>query len=234
MAYNALYGYDTALQGYGRANTPGATTQGRQRQYPAWMTDMNARGIGEAQDYTPTVPGFIEIPRYIAPPPIAQAQEQTAPQAMGFTADTRQAEGGFGAANDQVGNRAAPGYLGDVLGGLGLSTGTYGGIGGGMADGLGLTGNEQMGHDANAAAGNENASAQGSVDAASAMDGLWRGGAVTANRLRGPNPPGPDDGFAALDIGEGVMTAAAMKHYGPAFLARLNKLQVPKGSSNNR
>lgn len=33
------------------------------------------------------------------------------------------------------------------------------------------------------------------------------GGAVTRNRLIGPNPTGPDDGYAALDVGEHVLTA---------------------------
>ena len=218
MAINPLYGYDTGQYGYGQANTPS-----RQRKYPAWMTDPNARGIGMAESYTPTVPAFTEIPRYYAPtePPAAQEQ-MTAPQSAGFASDTRQGgEGGFGAANDQVGNQPAPGYLGDILGGLGLSTGTYGGSAGGMA-----SGSELDGLGGQAQANTEAMSGSGFGD----PRGMYRGGMVTANRLHGPNPPGHDDGFAALEIGEGVMTAAAMQHYGPAFLARLNKLQVPKGA----
>ena len=46
----------------------------------------------------------------------------------------------------------------------------------------------------------------------------------------GPDPAGPDDGYAALNIGEGVLTAAAMKHYGPGLLRKLNKLVIPKAA----
>jgi hypothetical protein len=37
-----------------------------------------------------------------------------------------------------------------------------------------------------------------------------------------------------MDIGEGVLTAKAMKHYGPGIVARLNKLQVPKRAFSKR
>ena len=51
---------------------------------------------------------------------------------------------------------------------------------------------------------------------------------ITRNKLMGPNPDGPDDGYGSLKVGEGVLTVKAMKHYGSAFLAKLNKLAVPK------
>jgi hypothetical protein len=51
--------------------------------------------------------------------------------------------------------------------------------------------------------------------------GFARGGLVSAGRLAGPNPPGPDDGHAALDAGEYVVRAAqARKHQG--LLAAIN------------
>jgi hypothetical protein len=37
-----------------------------------------------------------------------------------------------------------------------------------------------------------------------------------------------------MDIGEGVLTAKAIRHYGPGIVARLNKLQVPKGAFSKR
>ena len=58
--------------------------------------------------------------------------------------------------------------------------------------------------------------------------GMYRGGIVTANRLRGPDPRGPDDGYVAMDKGEGVLTAEAVRHYGPGLVHRLNRLAVPK------
>lgn len=41
-----------------------------------------------------------------------------------------------------------------------------------------------------------------------------KGGHVTRDRLAGPNPPGPDDGYAALDAGEFVIKASDVKKLG--------------------
>lgn len=49
-----------------------------------------------------------------------------------------------------------------------------------------------------------------------------QGGMVTADRLGGPNPPGPDDGYAALDVGEHVIRADSARKLGPDILNRLN------------
>ena len=62
----------------------------------------------------------------------------------------------------------------------------------------------------------------------------YMGGFITKNRLIGPNPPGPDDGFIAMQTGEGVMTRAAMAHYGPDFLKNVNRLLVPKNDNDAR
>jgi hypothetical protein len=69
-------------------------------------------------------------------------------------------------------------------------------------------------------------------------EGYAKGGAVTRDRLKGKNPPGPDDGSAALDVGEHVIPAdevramggqanvmklrAAMRDRGPELMAMLN------------
>jgi len=66
------------------------------------------------------------------------------------------------------------------------------------------------------------------------LAGMYRGGIVTANRLQGPDPRGPDDGYVAMDKGEGVLTAKAVQHYGPGIVARLNKLAVPKAAFAKR
>ena len=53
--------------------------------------------------------------------------------------------------------------------------------------------------------------------------GDWaKGGMVTKERLMGMDPPGPDDGYGALDTGEFVLTASAVKKLGPGNVAKLN------------
>lgn len=51
---------------------------------------------------------------------------------------------------------------------------------------------------------------------------FYRGGHVTPEKLGGPNPPGPDDGHATLDVGEFVIRASAAEKLGPDILERLN------------
>jgi hypothetical protein len=49
-----------------------------------------------------------------------------------------------------------------------------------------------------------------------------KGGKVTPDRLMGPDPAGPDDGFAALKSGEFVLNEKAAKEIGYEVLKRLN------------
>lgn len=53
-------------------------------------------------------------------------------------------------------------------------------------------------------------------------DGWAKGGFVAKGLLSGPNPKGPDDGYGALDDGEFVIKASAVKKYGKAFLEQIN------------
>lgn len=55
-----------------------------------------------------------------------------------------------------------------------------------------------------------------------------QGGPVTRERLRGPNPAGPDDGYGALDAGEHVINAKASQYYGPMIMQALNEGRVPR------
>ena len=239
MAINPLYGYDTNLYGYGQANTTGSG-----RKYPAWMTDPNARGIGIAENYTPTPIGAIDIPRGnglggFNDQSVAPAAQ---PVEMGFGggqatygAEGAGAVGGF---NDAVNNQPAPGFLADILGGLGLSTGQYGGPASGSSSGYGIeVDNTGMGGPAGepgtagfgggtAESGSTGASGFGGSEPGSI--GMYHGGIVTRNKLRGPDPDGPDDGYVAMNKGEGVLTAKALRFYGDGLVDRLNKLQVPK------
>lgn len=238
MAINPLTGTDTSFGLYG---TPQQAMPMQARQYPAWMTNAQARGIGVAQQFNAPRIAPIDIPRgdgmggfnnqMVAPPlqpmqDFGGGQPAYVSEGGGFGSD-----GSAGLGTSATANAPAGGFLSDLVNMLGLNVGDYGpegAFGGGMQDGLGMTGNEQMGQDTNAVAGNENASAGPSAELADA--GFSHGGHVTRNRLHGPDPRGPDDGYAALNVGEGIITAEAMKHYGKGILSKLNKLQVPKGA----
>ena len=55
--------------------------------------------------------------------------------------------------------------------------------------------------------------------------GYAKGGIV--NRLTGPNPPGPDDGMAGLDMGEYVIKKSSVNKYGRGLLDMINEGKVP-------
>ena len=55
-----------------------------------------------------------------------------------------------------------------------------------------------------------------------ADNGYYKGGMVKGGLLAGPNPKGPDDGYAALDHGEYVIRASAVKKYGKGLLDAIN------------
>ncbi len=69
--------------------------------------------------------------------------------------------------------------------------------------------------------GGESAGTAGGAE----MDGTGAGGMYArggkVGKLSGPNPPGPDDGYAALDRGEYVVKASQAKKHGKT-LARIN------------
>jgi len=141
MAINPLYGYDTSLYGYGQANTAGGG-----RKYPGWMTDTNARGIGVAQNYAPTAISPIDIPRgnglggfndQSVAPAAAPVETGFGGGQATYGAEGAGAVGGF---NDVVNNQPAPGWLADIIGSLGLSTGQYGGSASSNIDNQGKAG----------------------------------------------------------------------------------------------
>ena len=81
------------------------------------------------------------------------------------------------------------------------------------------------GSDPNGGGGSTGGGVGGASDGSndSGGNGFAKGGHVTADRLKGPNPPGPDDGYAALDVGETVITAEATRRYGKDVMMALNK-----------
>jgi hypothetical protein len=54
---------------------------------------------------------------------------------------------------------------------------------------------------------------------------MAKGGLVTS--LDGPNPPGPDDGSAYLDLGEYVIKKSSVNKYGKGLLDMINEGKVP-------
>jgi hypothetical protein len=56
-----------------------------------------------------------------------------------------------------------------------------------------------------------------------------KGGQVTMNRLLGPNPMGPDDGYGGLDDGEYVINAKSVGKYGIELMNAINNGKISKG-----
>lgn len=56
-----------------------------------------------------------------------------------------------------------------------------------------------------------------------------KGGPVSMNRLQGPNPMGPDQGYGALKAGEFVINDKAVKKYGIELMNAINSGKINKG-----
>jgi len=55
----------------------------------------------------------------------------------------------------------------------------------------------------------------------------YKGGLITNQKVKGPNPPGPDDGYSGLDIGEYVIRKSAVKKYGANIFEQINAGKIP-------
>ena len=60
-------------------------------------------------------------------------------------------------------------------------------------------------------------------------DGFAQGGYVSMQHLGGPDPEGPDDGYAALKDGEFVINDKAVKKYGIELMNAINSGKISKG-----
>jgi hypothetical protein len=60
-------------------------------------------------------------------------------------------------------------------------------------------------------------------------DGYAKGGYVSMQHLGGPDPEGPDDGYAALKDGEFVINDKAVKKYGIELMQAINSGKISKG-----
>lgn len=59
--------------------------------------------------------------------------------------------------------------------------------------------------------------------------GLAQGGYVSMQHLQGPDPEGPDDGYAALKDGEYVINDQAVNQYGIELMNLINSGKISKG-----
>jgi len=127
--------------------------------------------------------------------------------------------GGFGspAAQGQTSSQSGEGNPGESYGGFTSSdtgvgnpgesdSGGYGGDSGGYGSG-------------------DSAGFGGGTDSGS--DGWANGGKVTKDRLKGPDPKGPDEGYGALLSGEYVIKKSAVKKYGQGLLDMINDGKIP-------
>lgn len=96
------------------------------------------------------------------------------------------------------------------------SEGTRGGGGDGGGDGGGV------------ATGGNNGDASGGGDRGT-RGGFAKGGHVNGSMLSGPNPTGPDQGYAALKGGEYVIKDSAVKKYGIELMDAINSGKISKG-----
>ena len=76
---------------------------------------------------------------------------------------------------------------------------------------------DPFGGSAGAESGNYGGNYGGSGSGYMAMGGL-----VTPQQVKGRNPPGPDDGYTGLDIGEYVIRKKAVKKYGANIFEQIN------------
>jgi hypothetical protein len=63
----------------------------------------------------------------------------------------------------------------------------------------------------------------------SGQQGYAQGGYVSMQNLQGPNPAGPDDGYAALKDGEYVINDQAVNQYGIELMNLINSGKISKG-----
>jgi hypothetical protein len=78
------------------------------------------------------------------------------------------------------------------------------------------------------ATGGNNGDASGGGDRGT-RGGFAYGGHVSMQHLQGPNPEGPDDGYAALKDGEYVINDKAVKKYGIELMNAINSGKISKG-----
>lgn len=113
------------------------------------------------------------------------------------------------------GGGADRGYSSPAGGDSGSSGAFGGGFGGGESSGGGNYGGDSGGYGGSYGSGS--------------VGGFYKGGKVTMDRLQGPNPMGPDDGYAGLKNGEFVINKNSVNKYGIELMNAINAGKISKG-----
>ena len=187
----------------------GLTSLGMAQNYfvPEFVANMSARAMG----YDPANLSYGGASR----------AEQAAMNAA-LAEQAAQSYGGASMAEQDAMNAA----LGEA------AVGSYGGASmaeqQAMNDALGAPGQSVSDSASSAADGygsGDSAGFGGGTDSGS--DGWAKGGKVTKDRLKGPDPKGPDEGYGALLSGEYVIKKSAVKKYGQGLLDMINDGKIP-------
>ena len=154
----------------------------------------------------------------------ATAQGQQA-YSGGYSSAPSAAESSGGGGGVSAPSGGMSGYGGSAVsaGGTSSAPGQGPGYGGGYEGGGGYS--SPSGGDA----GSSGAFGGGFGGGDSGDGGYAKGGKVTMNRLRGPNPMGPDDGYAGLKDGEFVINAKSVGKYGIELMNAINAGKISKG-----
>ena len=153
----------------------------------------------------------------------ATAQGQQSGGGYSSAPSAAESSGGGGGVSAPSGGMSGYGGSAVSAGGTSSAPGQGPGYGGGYEGGGGYS--SPSGGDA----GSSGAFGGGFGGGDSGDGGYYKGGKVTMNRLRGPNPMGPDDGYAGLKDGEFVINAKSVGKYGIELMNAINAGKISKG-----
>jgi hypothetical protein len=137
--------------------------------------------------------------------------------------------GDLSAMRDAMNAGATSGYNGSTVSPSGMiSGGLNQGPGYGGAP-TGDGGSDGGGGDSGGGNYGGNSGGYGGSYGSGSVGGFYKGGKVTMDRLQGPNPMGPDDGYAGLKNGEFVINAKSVGKYGIELMNAINAGKILKG-----
>ena len=210
---NAAKAFADAQAGYAAGTMFGAP--------PSDASTFAGGGFGPIRTQTtPTGAGIAANPMSVDPAQAMAARDALAAQAQAAREQAgreaaRQVEAQMAAQAQAQADASAAAAAQDAAQNYSNEGRNYGG-GGRSGDGGGV------------ATGGNNGDASGGGDRGT-RGGFAQGGHVSMMHLQGPNPEGPDDGYAALKDGEFVINDKAVKKYGIELMNLINSGKISKG-----